>query len=151
MPAAPRTPSGSPLRDGYQMVITFASNATVALYEKTVTPPGLDNGESVDTTTMHNVDLETSAPQGLNKVTDGGMECAYDPAALTALLALVGVEDDLTYHFPDGSSWTDRGYLKKFTPNQVQRGTQPTATCVVASTCTDDVGAEEAPAYVAPA
>lgn len=150
MTVAPRTPATAPLRDGYQMVVTFASDADISIWEKTVTPPGYDNGEEVDTTTMHNDEVETRAPQGLNKPTNGAMTVAYDPAALADILALVGKEDDLTYHFPNLSSWTDRGYLKSFVPNEIVRGQQPTAACVIVSTSTDSSGDEAKAEYVAP-
>ena len=130
------------------MVVTFAGDPDIELFEKMVTPPGVDNGEPVDTTTMHNVDVETQAPHGLNKVTSAGMVVAYDPLCLTSILARCGVEDDITYHYPDGSQWTDRGWLRSFKPNQVERRKQPDAVCVIESSCTDSNGDEQEPAHV---
>ncbi len=40
------------LDDGYQTLIEFAENPAIKLWEKSVTPPGIDGGDAIDTTTM---------------------------------------------------------------------------------------------------
>lgn len=47
-------PGGTKLGDGFSTKIAFAADADVSLWEKTVTPPGVDGGDAVDTSTMHN-------------------------------------------------------------------------------------------------
>ena len=154
MPAAPRTPVGSKLQDGYQTVITFADDTDIALWEKTVTPMGLEGGEKVDTTTMHNVDVRTYGARFLKEVTDAQMIVAYDPAALADLLALINVPQKVTLTFPDGSTWEFDGYLKNFQPGSIQEGTQPEATCTIVATNTESTagpteGDEISPVYAA--
>jgi len=154
MPAAPRTPSGKMLEDGYQTVITFADEPTIGLWEKTVTPPGQEGGEKVDVTTMHNVNVRTYAARFLKEVTDSQMTVAYDPAVLVDILALINVPGKISITFPDGSTWTFDGYLKNFQPGAIAEGTQPEATCSIVATNRDtDTPAtlpEISPSYTAP-
>lgn len=42
------------LDDGHSTRVSFADYPSVAFYEKTVTPPGVDGGGENDTTTMLN-------------------------------------------------------------------------------------------------
>ena len=149
MPAAPRTPTGLPLEDGYQTVIELENAATIALFEKTVQPAGLEGGDKVDTTTMHNVDVRTYAARFLKEVTDAQMTVAYDPAALVTLLAQINVPQTITIHFPNGDTWDFRGYLKNFIPAAISEGSQPEATCVLVATNTTAVGAETTPNFTA--
>lgn len=137
MPTAARTPAGTMLEDGYQTVITFSGDEDVSLWEKTVQPLGVEGGEKVDITTMHNVDVRTYAPRFLKDIADGQMTVAYDPAVLTQILALVNVAQSITITFPDGSTWTFFGYLRNFQPAALQEGTQPEATCTFVATNVD--------------
>ena len=149
MTVAPRTPSGAQLEDGYQSVITLAEAPTIALWEKAVTPPGMEGGEKVDVTTMHNDKVRTYAPRSLKEVTDSSMTCGYDPAVLADILAQINVKQQITVHFPDGSSWTFWGYLKNFLPGSLEEGTHPTAQCTIVTTNTNDAGVESEPEYTA--
>ena len=150
MPAAARTPGGVPLEDGYQTIIEFAGSDTIKLFEKTVQPPGLEGGEKVDTTTMHNQDVRTYAPRWLKEVTDGQMTVAYDPAVLSEVLALINVVKEITLTHPDGSTWTFFGYLRSFVPGSNAEGAQPEATCTIVSTNVDPADSSETvPAYAA--
>ena len=150
MPAAPRTPSGSPLENGYQTVITFAEDATVALFEKSVQPMGLEGGEKIDVTTMHNVDVRTYAARFLKEVTDSQMTVAYDPAVLTALYLMINKVQKVTLTFPDGSTWNFDGYLRNFQPSSIEIGAQPMATCTIVATNRDaTTGVEASPSFAA--
>ncbi len=40
--------------DGHPTKMTFAEDASISLWEKAVTPPGVEGGGENDTTTMHN-------------------------------------------------------------------------------------------------
>lgn len=137
MAVAPRTPGGVMLEDGYQTVITFALDEDIALWEKTVTPPGMEGGEKVSITTMHNREVMTYAPRSLKEVTDSQMTVAYDPAVLTSILALINIPGKITITFPDLSTWAFDGYLKNFQPGSIQEGTQPEATCTIVATNRD--------------
>jgi len=59
------TPTGNKLKDGFRTLIAFAADPDVKLWEKEVTLPGIDVGEKIPTTDMHNVTWRTYAPRAL--------------------------------------------------------------------------------------
>lgn len=147
--AAPRTPGGTPLEDGYQAMHVL-TDADIALYEIAVKPPGIDGGEKIDQTTQHNEEMRTFAPRSLKTATDSATTCAYDPAALADILALVNVNGLIKTYFPDGGFYSYYGYLRSFEPAELVEGTRPTAQVVFAVTNVDGDGAEHTPTYTAP-
>ncbi len=144
-PTARGTPGGIKLRDGFSSKITFATAPTVALWEKTVKPPGMDGGDSVPQTTMHNTVYKTKAPQQLKELTDSEFTAAYDPICYTTLLSLINVLTVITVAFPDGSSLAFFGYLQKFIPGELKMGEQPEAQCTIVATNMDTSVAEQSP------
>lgn len=143
------TPTGDRLDDGYQTLIAFAADADVDLWEKTVQPPGVEGGDEVDTTTMHNETWRSRAARALKTLTNSSMTVAYDPAVYDQILSLINVNGWITVHFPDGSTLDFVGFLKNFTPNDLSEGAQPEATCEIVPTNVL-AGAETAPDYTAP-
>jgi hypothetical protein len=138
------------LKDGYQCAITFSNATGIALWEKTLTPPGIDGGAKVDNTTQHNQGVRTAYPRGLYDTADSKMTVAYDPAVLVTVLAQVNKNQEITLNFPDGSTWTFWGWLGSFIPGPMEEGTQPTAECTIFSGNIDDTGpsdVETAPTY----
>ena len=149
------TPTGTMLNNGYQSLVAFTDNATLGVWEKEVTAPGLDNGDKVDITTMHNATYKTFAASALVEVTDSSMTVAYDPATLSALVLLLTtapVNQVISYHFPDGSSWDVFGYLKSFTPESLSNGSQPQASVTIIHTNLNIASppVEQEPVYYAP-
>lgn len=143
------TPGGVKLGDGYQTLIAFENDLVVAFYEKTVTPPGFDGGDAVDTTTMHNVTWRTKISRGLIDTTDAGTVVAYDPLVLDEIVALLNVEQGITFNHSNGDKWDIWGFLKSFTPSEDSEGSQPEATIVIVSTNTDPSdGSETGPNFV---
>jgi len=126
-PTARVTPTGIRLEDGYQTLITFENDSNVNLWELEITPPGLDGGDPIDTTTMHNTTYRTKAARSLIDVTDGSFTCAYDPEAMTGCLALVNVEQTITVTFLDGSTWAFWGFMQTFDPQGLSEGEMPEA------------------------
>lgn len=143
-PTARGTPSGIKLKDGYQSLITFAASTTISLWEKTVTPPGLDGGEPVVQTTMHNTQWRTMAPRALITMTPHTFTAAYDPAVYSSILSLLNVETTVTVTFKDGSTLAFYGFLQKFEPAAMSEGTQPEATVTICPTNFDYVNKVEA-------
>jgi hypothetical protein len=47
-------PTGIKLDDGYRTLVTFATDPNIEFWEKSVTPPGLDGGDALETKTIHN-------------------------------------------------------------------------------------------------
>lgn len=127
-PTVRQTPAGIKLDDGHATLVTFAADPDVSFWEKQVKPPGVDGGDPVNTSTMHNVTYSTTAPRTLKTLTAGATTVAYDPAVLTQIVALINVRTTITLTFPDGSTWAFYGFLKSFEPNELQEGNQPEAT-----------------------
>ena len=135
--------------DGHQTLITFAADPTVKLFEKAVTPPGIDGGGANDTTTMRNMRWRTMAPKKLLTLTDMSFTAAYDPVVYNEAVAMIQVNQLVTLTFPDDSTLAFWGWLNNFTPGEVVEGAQPTAECVVMPSNQDDMQAEQGPIYTA--
>ena len=134
--------------DGHSTRISFAAASSVLatlLIEKSVTPPGLSGGGSVDTTTMANTTYRTMQPKQLITMTNGSFTAAYDPGVLSDLVALLNVNTLITLTFPDATTWAFWGYLDEFTPNANEEGGQPTAEVTIVPTNQNDSGVETAP------
>lgn len=143
-PTARTSPPGIPLGDGYQTLVTFGADPDVNLWEKQVTPPGLDGGDSVDTTTMINSTYRTMRARNLLSMTEAKMTAAYDPVCYTELEALINVETTVTITFPDGSTLAFYGYLQKLEASEIEEGEQPEAEVTIAVTNWDPVNNVEA-------
>lgn len=144
-PTARTTPTGNVLEIGYQCLITFASDADIDLFEKTVQPPGLTVGDAVDITTQHNSLVMTkSPPAALYDVTDGQMTCSYARPVYEQIKSIIGVETTITYTFQDGGTVAVYGYLASFTPNAQAMDAQPEATVVIVHTNIDPSDGSEA-------
>ncbi len=147
--ATPRVaPSGIKLKDGYRSLVTFALDTNIELWEKQVTPPGLEGGDSIEQTTMWNDVYRTFAPRSLRTLTEMQFTAAYDPQVYVSVLAAINREDTITVRFKDGSTLAFFGYLKNFQTGELVEGTQPEATCVVVPTNIDSAGAEQAAVLV---
>lgn len=142
-------PVGIMLENGYRSLITFAADTNVSLWEIDVTPPGMDGGDAIDTTTMWNNSVRTKAPRALKTITDGSINCGYDPVVKTQLLALVNVNTTITITYPDGSTEAFFGFLKAATPNSLAEGTLPQMACTFVATNSDPIpGTEQVPVIV---
>lgn len=144
-PTARQTPTGLRLTDGHSTKITFARSPAISLWEITVKPPGIDGGDEIDTTTMHNVLWRTRQPRQLRTLTESTFTAAYDPNVYNTILSNLNVNDQITCRFPDGSTLAFWGYLKAFEVNDHTEGEQPEATVTIVPTNQDDDGAEQAP------
>ena len=140
-----QTPAGKKLQDGYQCLITFEADPDVALWEKSIQPPGFDGGEKIDQTTMHNTEFKTFSPQTLIEVTDSQTTAAFDPRVYTQIRLLINVETTITITFPNGDTLAFFGYLQKFEVNEMSQGEQPEATVTIVATNKDSLGIEQAP------
>lgn len=141
-----QTPAGIKLDDGYSTKIAFAADPDVSFWEKTVQPPGIDGGDAIETTTMHNTTWRTMASRALKTLTEASCTAAYDPNVYNNILSLINVETSVTVHFPDGSTLAFYGFLKTFEVNEHTEGEQPEATITITPTNYDPTNkVEEAP------
>ena len=120
-----------PLQDGHATLVTLGANADIAIWEKTVTPPGYDGGDPIDLTTMHNIVYRTSGPRALVTMTDITMTGLYDPIMYTEILARVNQEDTITVTFADGTQVSFFGFVQSFTPQDHAEGTPPEAQILI--------------------
>jgi len=140
------TPTGLPLRDGFATMVTFGNDPDISLWEKETTPPGLDQGEMIDTTTFHNVTYRTKWPRNLTEVTNGSFRAAYDPGNRALLMAQIGVNQEITVTYNDGTKDAFWGALIKFQPQAHSDGEQPEADVEFGITNTDSAFGEAGPA-----
>lgn len=141
------TPGGLPLRDGFATIIGFAGDPDIELYEKESTAPG-QQVEEIDTTTFWNTKRRTKWPRTLIEDTDGSFTCAFDPVCRTSIEAQIGVNQEISVMFNDGSTWAFWGFLKSFIPQSASDGEQPEAQVEFVVTNTDDSFAEQNPEVV---
>lgn len=143
-PTTRQAPAGIKLKDGFSTKITFARVPAIRFWEKTVKAAGIDGGDSVPQTTMHNLAWRTFAPRQLKTLTEMTTKVAYDPYVYTDILSLINVEDTITVRFPDGSTLAFYGYLKMFEPEELVEGTQPEASITIVPTNFDPANKVEA-------
>jgi len=132
------------LEDGYQSLVTIAADTNIDFWEKTSQPPGLDGGEPIPITTMHNVLYRTFVARELITLTPISFTAAYDPAVYDQILAVLNVHTTITVSFSDGSTIAFYGYLQKFEAAALVEGTQPEATITIVPTNYDPVNHVEA-------
>lgn len=140
------TPTGVPLKDGHQSLITLSGDADIEFWEKGVTPPGIDGGDEIDASTMHNSTWRTFFPRSLRTLTNASATVAYKPELYTSIVAQINVEQTFTVTFSDGQALFFFGYLKRFTPQEAVEGEQPEAEIEIVCTNWDPTNnVEEAP------
>ena len=113
--------------DGFATLISFAEDSDVQMWEKEITPPGVEGGGENDTTTMQNTNWRTKAPKKLKSLTESSLTVAYDPAVFDEIVAMVNTNQQITITFPDDSTLVFWGWIDGFTPNPIVEGEQPTA------------------------
>lgn len=140
------TPAGIPLLDGYQTLISFLGYLTLKFWEKTVTPPGLDGGDAIETTTMHNTTWRTMWFRSLITLTDVETTVAYDPASYesTEIQGIINTNLEITVEFSDDSTLAFWGALRLFEPQETQRGEQPEANITITPSNWDSTNNVEA-------
>lgn len=142
--------------DGFPTLISFGgldSGVTLKIWEREVTPPGVDGGGANDTTNMRNTYWRTRAPKKLVTLTTMSFVAQYDAELYDTdqIQAMVNVNQPITITFPDTSSVVFWGWLDKFNPNAITEGNVATANCVIEPSNQDADGNEIAPVYNAPA
>lgn len=143
-----RVPAGRFLELGKQILVTIKGDGTsyntIGLWEVTVTPVSLSGGDKVGIGNQYNTKYETFVPQRLITVGDIQMTVQYDPNAYDEISQAINDNTTITIHFPNGDRLAFYGYLKEFTPGEVTRTGNPTATAVISATMFDPVNFVEA-------
>ena len=138
-------PTGNRIDDGHSTTVSFSSNPSVKLWEKQVTPAGMEGGGANDTTTMRNTTWRTRSPKKLKTLSECSFTAAYDPAVYTQILAMINLNQQITVTFPSGRTLVFWGWIDKFSPARMQEGGQPEAECTVIPSNQNSSGVETAP------
>lgn len=115
------------LFDGYQVLFSFSLNVNINLWERSITPPGLDGTGPIEVATMRVDDLRIRAPKSLATITEMTMVCAYEPLVYNEFYAIMQIIGSMTVTFPDGSTLDLPGWLDKFMPTEMTEGNMPVA------------------------
>jgi hypothetical protein len=151
-PTARTTPTGFKMPDGWQTLVTFATQPALQIWETTVKPPGLDGGEPINTTTMHNSQWRTFIPKHLVTQAPMTVTAFYDPDVHSVLLTLLNRQDTITVRHPDGSTEAFYGALNKAEKGDNKEGEPPTLTLTITPTNWDNAtGVEAGPTFTAAA
>ena len=137
--------------DGHQTLIEFALDSAVQLFEKEVTPPGVDAGGANDVTVMANTVWRTMSPKSLKTLSESSLVVAYDPLVYDEIIAMAGLNQLITITFPDGSTLAFFGWIDKFTPGANVEGAQPTADVTIIPSNQNLSLVETGPVYTPPA
>ena len=116
------TPVGTPFDEGFSSKITFAADPDLSFWETVVGAPGIDGGDPVPTTTMHNTAIRTKAPRQLKEHMPFQVQGKFSSGTIDQVYALINVNGWITSQWPDGTQYSYPGYLKSFTPGQAQEG-----------------------------
>ena len=133
--------------DGHPTKLGFASNATIKMKIKSITPPAIEGGSEKNTTNMENTAWRTACPPVLKTLGPTTMTVQYDSAVLPEIFDLVNVPDDITITYPDLSTLVFRGWAQSFTPGEHVEGEEPLAEVRVVPGLLSAAGAETAPVY----
>jgi hypothetical protein len=140
------------MHDGFPTTIALQNVPNIAFWEEAVTPPGVDGGDAIPTTTMLNTRWRTMDTRSLLSL--GAIQCAvmYDPDVYVTIIGQINRNQAITVRFPTSDSITFFGFLQKFEPAEQKEGEAPHATITITPTNWDPVNSVEAgPVYTAAA
>lgn len=140
-------PTGRAIPDGYRSLIGFEDDPDLAIWERSVKPPGYDGGDPIDTSTMHNNEWRTKHPRSLKTMTEATVVAGYKPTAFAALLAMINNPQSITCQYPDGTAEAFFGFVQKIEKNELKEGEYPECTLTICPMNEDGTGAEQDPVY----
>lgn len=140
-------PTGFKMPDGFKALIAFSLKPTIRLWERDLTPPGVDGGDVIDTSTQHNVAWRTFFPRSLKTLTPINIICAYDPDVFQDILIYINRNQAMTFWQPSGDSIDFWATMNKFETQQLKEGEFPLATVTITPTNTDNQMNEAPPVF----
>jgi hypothetical protein len=108
--------------EGYRSLIAFEDDPDLEFWEMVVGAPGIDGGDPVPTTTMHNNALRTKAPRKLKELMPFQVQGKFNSGTVDAVYAQINVVQWITIHWPDSATYSFPGFIKSFQPGQAQEG-----------------------------
>lgn len=139
------TPPGVYLKDGFSTKVAFNRLPAALFWEIEVQPPGVEGGDPIQTSTMHNTLWRTMQARSLRTLTPFAVVCAYDPKFHDqAVATLINDDGSITTRHSDGSTLDFFGFLQNFIPQSNKEGEMPTANLQIVPTNYDSVNRVEA-------
>lgn len=139
------TPGGAKNNDGYQTFLAFSQDPDISVWEKSVQPPGIEGGDPIDTTTMHNSSWRTKVMRALKEMTEFTLTAAYAGAtSINQLNAIINQEGAITLHFSNSTRLSFFGALRSVAPQEAAEGAQPEVQLTITPTMTDPSDGSEA-------
>lgn len=137
--------------DGFKTTVEFAQDTTIPEMEVLhVKPPGLNMGGANNRTTVSgNTAVRTQKPKKLKSVTASTLSVYWDPAILTVLMTILGVNGAITYTYPDASTWVAWGWVESGEAGTLEEGTIPTLDIEVQFSNLNATNVETVPVYAA--
>lgn len=133
--------------DGHSTLLLITGSTDICFWEKTVKPPGMDGGDPIDTTTMHNVTWRTQVPRSLVTMTPCNLTAAYDAEMWCTVPSVINVNTEMLVRFPNGDMVGFFGFLQSVEPQDHSEGAQPEVNIVIGITNMDTDLAEQAPVW----
>lgn len=146
------------LFDGYQTFVAISTNAGALLddkpgnwlWEVTVTPVGIDGGDPINQDTMWNLVWHLVTPRHLKTLMEVMFTAAYDPDGYSGFIAWINIVTNITVYYPDGSTVTFWGFMRKFEPQEVKEGEMPKVNVTVTPSLMDPSAPNGRPVIVGP-
>lgn len=160
------------LPDGYSTLVGFHGagfDMTFFIQERQVQPPSIALGGGIDTTTMRNKWVRTTAPKSLATIGELTIQAYYDPSAFATMLQsvvdafaggnpppgvaagtrlVIGRPGILTLTWPDAATWAYPAFLDSMTPPMHKEGELPELEVKFLSSMRNpDTGQEVRPTY----
>lgn len=130
------TPTGIKLKEGYQVLHTFANAAGLVIYEEVVGLPSVDGGEPIEFDDQF-MAWEVVRPRGKKKQMPYTIKGGYDPDLYNTILSIINSETTCTQTLPDGSTLASFGYLQKAEFEPLEKGKMPQVTLTIVPTTWD--------------
>ena len=140
------TPSSGYMKEGHSTKIAFSARPQFSAWEIEVQPPGIDRGDPINITTMHNTVWETMYAKVLKTLTSFNLILAYSLEAFDDVTDFIidAVDWSITCHFPGGDKLDVFAFMQSFIPQSHKRGELPTANSTIVPTNFDRANNVEA-------
>lgn len=134
------------LDDGFPTTISIAAG-TLTVVEKSITPPGVQGGGEINTTSMRNTAWRTKAPKSLKEASPIKLTVKYGTGVYNQIYDQINVNQALTITFPDNHTLVVWGWVDSFVPNEHTEGEEPTAEMEIIISNVNASGVETPPVY----